>query len=714
MRIRLPTRVPLRLRVFFRGTFLLLALATIALAMSVLVEEKRVGARNHDALLRKSQAQIVARLSHPTGQLALLNPAAGRREALPLKPLVLPFSGIDFNDRAKVQQAVEMAGCGVQYDSGANMCVAVGNNPYAGGFVYVVGSFASGALTPHFSGELDLTLAHRALVEVRLPERTYRWIAPFELTADANLPSAGGVRGRLTGYDADVPVTHGSRPIRDFRGWLWQEGRCIGSGEDAAASDCPRRSFVSIRLPVEPLREALFGSGSGKLVWPPPSLEQMAVRLQMLAPGDADASALFDSDVGPAHSPFTLADLTPLLLPGETLTLRPLDAHEQPGPPIATLTGATQAQHDVAPWLDRLIRHLPVQGADTPIPPLQDVIATPTGRYALTLTGDVRAVNRSLAEVTTRIAWFVAAMLIAIVLTWLAIEIRIIRRITLLTRGAARVAMGVRGQLDLEAIDVPDLRGSSDELGLLARALKELLQRVNDDVKRERIRAEQEKDTWHAVGHEIMSPLQSLMVLHGSADDPSRRYISRMQQAVKVLYGSASPSEAFEATTLTPEPLDLEAFLADVAANAAFIGVHDVRFSGTGAPLWVRADAHPLEDVVSHVLRNADRHRATATPICITLRAGASAGEAVFDIDNDGEPIDPSLLERIFEYGVSGDAAAPESGHRGQGLFVARTYMAKMGGTISAMNMAGGVRLRLALPVGSAPNAARGGAAVVP
>jgi signal transduction histidine kinase len=323
------------------------------------------------------------------------------------------------------------------------------------------------------------------------------------------------------------------------------------------------------------------------------------------------------------------------------------------------------------------------------------VIATPTGRYELMLSGDVRAVNRSLAEVTTRLSWFVAAMLAAIVLTWLAIEVRIIRRITLLTRGAAGVSMGVRGNLDLESIDVPDLRGS-DELGVLARALKDLLQRVNDDVKRERIRAEQEKDTWHAVGHEIMSPLQSLMVLHGSGSDPSHRYISRMQQAVKVLYGSASPSEAFAATTLTPLALDLEAFLADAAANAAFIGVGDVHFEGSGAALWVRADAHPLEDVVSHVLRNADRHRVAGTPIRISLHADAA--EAVFDIDNDGAAIDASLIDRIFEYGVSGDTSNAESGHRGQGLFVVRTYMAKMGGTVMAINIAGGVRFRLVLP----------------
>ncbi|MCZ8257565.1 MAG: ATP-binding protein, partial [Polaromonas sp.] len=37
------------------------------------------------------------------------------------------------------------------------------------------------------------------------------------------------------------------------------------------------------------------------------------------------------------------------------------------------------------------------------------------------------------------------------------------------------------------------------------------------------------------------------------------------------------------------------------------------------------------------------------------------------------------------------------SGQRGQGLFVAKTYMAKMGGTITARNLDGGVCLELRL-----------------
>ena len=260
-------------------------------------------------------------------------------------------------------------------------------------------------------------------------------------------------------------------------------------------------------------------------------------------------------------------------------------------------------------------------------------------------------------------------------------------------------------------LDIADLR-SPDELGVLASCLAELLQRVNESMQRERLRAEQEKDQWMAVGHEIMSPLQSLIALHGAPDDASRRYILRMQQAIRVLYGSASPSEAFQSTTLQLATLELDGFLAAVAANAPHAGIEDVRYDGPAEPVVVRADEYPLEDVVTHVLQNAQRHRRAGTPITLRLRADETS--ATVELHNDGEPIPPDLIDKVFEYGVSGSDApvegaaspafddpatsAPAAPQRGQGLFVAKTYMAKMGGTIAAENVAGGVRVVLTFP----------------
>jgi two-component system OmpR family sensor kinase len=295
-------------------------------------------------------------------------------------------------------------------------------------------------------------------------------------------------------------------------------------------------------------------------------------------------------------------------------------------------------------------------------------------------------------------SWYVGAMLAAIGMAWLLIELSLLRRVTVLTRRAAAVSYNVNApnvEQRVGALDLSDLRGR-DELGILAGALSDLLQRVKDDVKRETIRTQQERDMWHAVGHEIMSPLQSLMVLHPQADDASHRYVQRMQQAVKVLYSQASPSEALQAATLQVDALDLDEFLTHVAGNAHFAGVTDVRYTPAGAAVPVRADAFSLEDVVTHILRNAQRHRTPGTPITIALQQDGDA--ATVRIHNQGEPIAPALLQRVFDYGVSGsDSENAEPGQRGQGLFVARTYMRKMGGTIEARNEDDGVSFVLTL-----------------
>ncbi len=302
--------------------------------------------------------------------------------------------------------------------------------------------------------------------------------------------------------------------------------------------------------------------------------------------------------------------------------------------------------------------------------------------------------------IATRLSWYVAAMLGAIVAAWLVIEVGLIRRIAVLTRRAAAVSHKVQrdasGNAGIVQLDVSDLRGR-DELGILAGGLADLLQRVNGDVQREQLRAQRERDMLQAVGHEILSPLQSLMVLHPQPADPAHRYVQRMQQAVRVLYGQASPSEALAAAQLELAPLDLDAFLRHVAANAQFAGIADVRHAGSGEAVRVRADEYSLEDVVTHILRNADRYRTPGTAITLSLQRHAGA-EAVVGIHNVGESIAPGWLERIFDYGVS-DAAPPRATQRGQGLFVARTYMAKMGGAVRAVNADDGVRFELTLPL---------------
>jgi signal transduction histidine kinase len=700
-----------RLRLFFRGVFLLLAVAAVAIALSVLQDEKELSHRSYRAGFAKTMGQVAAQLRHPAGQLALLNPPAPAASSVgaaagPVHPLVLPFAALDFDDHNKVEQAVEMAGCMRQYPGDAALCVALGSNPWAGGFVYVVGHAPSPPPLAHQAGEHDLAESSRLRVDVALRGRHYAWIAPFE---PESATAVNVIRGRLTGFAEDADGNVVPRPVRDFRGWLWQGGPCLDGGKDL--DTCERRAFFSVRLPVEVLHEDV--ARSPHPVWPPADMNRIDVRVQWLAPGDA--APLFDSARPGATAPFSLADLGAQLLPGETLQLRKLDGRTTT--PLATIKGVAPAVPPASSWMPQavndflgyavrgLLRRLPVEDEDVPIE-ATETIRTAAGSYELHGFGDERSANRGLAVVATRVSWFVVAMLVALALAWGAIEWTIIRRITVLTKRSRAVTAAVVDEASpspagrWSTLDIADLRGP-DELGVLATCLAELLQRVDESMQRERLRAEREKDQWMAVGHEIMSPLQSLIALHGASDDASRRYILRMQQAIRVLYGSASPSEAFQSTTLQLATLELDAFLAEVAANAPHAGIVDVRYDGPGEAVVVRADEYPLEDVVTHVLQNAQRHRRAGTPI--TLRLRADDARATVELHNEGEAIPAELIDRIFEYGVSGapdgdavhDAHAPQ---RGQGLFVAKTYMAKMGGTVTAENVPGGVRIVLTLP----------------
>ncbi len=261
-------------------------------------------------------------------------------------------------------------------------------------------------------------------------------------------------------------------------------------------------------------------------------------------------------------------------------------------------------------------------------------------------------------------------------LAWLVIEIGIVRRIAQLTRRTRGLSKTVHADGGLERFDLADLRGS-DELGILASGLNDLLRRVKEDAERERIRAGQEKG--HVARRRPRDHVAAAIAAGAARQraDPSHRYISRMQQAVRILYGSASPSEAFQTSSLQVQALDIAGFLRNVAANAAGAGIADVRVRRRRAPVPARADDYPLEDVFAHILKNADRYRDPGTPIVLSLASTDSS--VIISIRNAGPRIPEELIGSIFEYGVSDQPEAGAHGNRGQGLFVAKTYMAKMG-----------------------------------
>ena len=253
------------------------------------------------------------------------------------------------------------------------------------------------------------------------------------------------------------------------------------------------------------------------------------------------------------------------------------------------------------------------------------------------------------------------------------------------------------------------------ELGTLARSFNLVLRNARAEAER-RLKERQERDeeqrrrlteevlarekNLRMVGHEIRSPLQALLSFHPSGD-PGRRYVERMIRALDYLYGSSSAEAAFTHATLQLERGDVSSFLREIAQNAPRAGIQDVQFEGPDDAIFAVFDSAALEDTIAHILNNADRYRQSGTPITIALSRQSSHPHATprldricIEIVNYGSQIDPTMLERIFEYGVS-DGTDKTS--EGQGLFAAQNYARKMGGTIRARNLPTGVAIEIEL-----------------
>ncbi len=138
----------------------------------------------------------------------------------------------------------------------------------------------------------------------------------------ATPPPFANARGRLVGFADDGPITPASRLVRDFRGWLWQDGRCVDErGGDriargAPSSACACRWSCSARPCLPRGRRASSGRR--------PTWTRSRCRSRCWRP--ARARPVRQQCRRARTAPFSWSELTPLLLPGEKLRIRKLGA----------------------------------------------------------------------------------------------------------------------------------------------------------------------------------------------------------------------------------------------------------------------------------------------------------------------------------------------------------------------------------------------------
>lgn len=237
------------------------------------------------------------------------------------------------------------------------------------------------------------------------------------------------------------------------------------------------------------------------------------------------------------------------------------------------------------------------------------------------------------------------------------------------------------------------------EIGLLARSLNELLDETRRQAQREASRKLDEikirEDNLRVLGHEIRAPLQALLSLHpeGTKAYP---YLKRMGAALPHLHDGVEAQEAFGNRELVLEATDIAIVTADFASSAHLLNIQDVTYVGPLEGVFCSVDFEAIEDVFTHILKNAADYRSEETAIQISMEV---IGEnAILLFKNIGPMIPSEHIESIFKFGFSTKPKKQDTG-AGIGLYVARVYVSKMNGDIRVENFEHGVQFQIRLPL---------------
>lgn len=248
-----------------------------------------------------------------------------------------------------------------------------------------------------------------------------------------------------------------------------------------------------------------------------------------------------------------------------------------------------------------------------------------------------------------------------------------------------------------------------DEIGALGRTFELVIRRFRsrnatiirtarrlDALRQERARFADEQykarhDVLRAIGHEIRTPLQSLLT-RTSENAGTRSDLERMGRAVEALYTATSVQAGIRNRRVTTKLADAAEFLHRLAENSREQGV-PILYHGPAKGVSSVFDNLALDDALSSVLDNAQRFMEPGSVIEMDL--AQTEVVAHLKIANIGPRIPAEDLGLIFDYGFSTQL---NSEHMGLGLFTARVSILRMGGTMNAENTADGVVFTVTLP----------------
>jgi signal transduction histidine kinase len=477
------------------------------------------------------------------------------------------------------------------------------------------------------------------------------------------------------------------------------KGRVLKANGSGAAS---RFEFI-FQIPAYAYADDAFlanQSQNGSAIWPPSDISEARLDIKLISNNTAGkSSVILDSTLSQSSTIFSFEKMSNYLTPGEVLVFTPRNtgveikvSHTE----VKKLGDVKSFPFNVADRLTDFFIEIIVPAEKIgAVAGLPDGGSVAISGVASSVLGGWRMAAQSIVLLSSLIIFMLLASYV-ILRVFVLGPLYKVRRNTL----HMKERFSVVGEHNVPF----HIKESQNEVGVLWRSILELHEALMSHGRSAAERSKREHQFLRAIGHEIRSPLQDLMLRHKDENDPSARYVRRISFAVKYLYGASLGQEISDSFSFKNPQEAMSSLAGEITkeniteylVNAAESAIADIKYIGSDKALYVMVDADMLESVLTAIFNNANDFRVPGTEIVVD--AYLDRGSAVATIKNIGPRITNDPIEEIFEYGVSVREGACEDEHLGQGLYMAKTFVSRLGGSLSAHNLDDGACFEIRLP----------------
>lgn len=665
---------------------ILLAIITVVIAGTFFVLRLSYSpvARQYQAGIQRTLQRVSAEFEDFEGRTAFQNMNIPTPRGLGVPVFHLPLDYLNAVP-GHIEDLRPLSACSYPYKSQTHseICAAVLDSRKLGAMLYIQGSFDLDEDLASPTYAKSLTTGHNFLLSLEARGTKQTFIITFDPVRlqDTASRSAFSPTWSINGF------RYQGSPQKIFARESEVKGRVLLS---ESSNNHYRYIF---QIPVQAFAEDAVRQDKP---WPPTDLDSLKVNLQIAAPDGLNPGHIITDTADIADSPkFAFGAMSEHLAAGERLTFRAPGAVWENSVIVESPQTANKTQR-------RSTFHTAFeQLADTFIKIVVPTIATqkvhsfPDGS-SIELNGNASLVLSGWRAAAQGIIGFALLLCISIMLAGVVLyrfllkPLNNVRRNTLYLRGKFQ---------DEDHFKLPYIiNNKKDEIGVLWESILDLHKSISSYGREALEKNNKQAAFLRALGHEIKSPLQELIMRHREPEDASYKSIKRITHAMKIL--SANPA-AFEASSTTMGPKEaIKAFQGTISRenvteylqNATEV-YSDLIYVQPLTPVMVSADGDMLEAALAAILNNANDFRHVGTPIRITTYTDSNW--IVIYIMNYGPHIPNQPTDEIFEYGVSSREGDHE--HQGLGLYIARQNVQNMGGDLVAKNVEAGVRFDMKL-----------------